>query len=234
MTRRPVGTAKTARAASCSTRAELQQGCRSCRKTTVYRGPRAQWPRNNAAFWMPVERTLSDSSRRAFSPAARSPARPLAYKKLYGLMNDGDELLKILQAWRTQRLSLEIAVSRIVDQWTESKTHFEMARRPEKCDAAEALYGMYENQINLEYLLVLRPILTDVQKVTMALEAKDVDQTKLLKDIITLLSSLVHKVVIPTEQMDVLTSRLEDDLNPRPYLGYLFETYVDNMKEKSA
>lgn len=30
--------------------------------------------------------------------------------------------------------------------------------------------------------------------------------------------------------MDVLTSRLEDHLNPKPYLGYLFETYVDNMK----
>ncbi|CAN8009246.1 unnamed protein product [Ixodes pacificus] len=35
-TRRPVGTAKTARAASCSTRAELQRGCRSCRKTTFF------------------------------------------------------------------------------------------------------------------------------------------------------------------------------------------------------
>ncbi|KAG0434085.1 hypothetical protein HPB47_019361, partial [Ixodes persulcatus] len=107
---------------------------------------------------------------------ARSPARQLSYKKLYGLMNDGDEPLKILQAWRTRWLSLETAVSRIVDQWTESKTHFKMARRPEKCYAAEELY----------------------------------------------------------EQMDVLTSRLEDHLNPKPYLGYLFETYVDNMKAEKT
>lgn len=91
---------------------------------------------------------------------------------------------------------IEIAVSRIIDQWTESKTHFEMARRPEKCYAAEVLYGMYENQINLGYLLFLRPILRDVQKVNKAIKAKDMDQTKLLKDLMTLLSSLVHKVVI--------------------------------------
>lgn len=54
---------------------------------------------------------------------ARSPARQMAYKKLYGLMNDGDEPLKIVQACRTRWLSLEIAVSRIVDQWTELKAH---------------------------------------------------------------------------------------------------------------
>ncbi|KAH9376393.1 hypothetical protein HPB48_001332 [Haemaphysalis longicornis] len=46
----------------------------------------------------------------------------------------------------------------------------------------------------------------------------------------TLLSSLVKEVVIPAEQIDVLRCRLEDHLNPKPYLGYLFETYVDNVK----
>ncbi|KAH7972736.1 hypothetical protein HPB52_016353 [Rhipicephalus sanguineus] len=97
---------------------------------------------------------------------ARSPARQMAYKKLYGLMNDGDEPLKIVQACRTRWLSLEIAVSRIVDQWTELKAHFEIARRTEKCYAAEVL--------------------------------------------------------------------LEDHLNPKPYLGYLFETYVDNMKAQKT
>lgn len=80
----------------------------------------------------------------------------------------------------------------------------------------------------------MRPILTDVQKVNKAFEAKDADQTKLLKDLMTLLSSLVEKVVIPTEQIDVLTCRLEDHLNPKPYLGYLFETYVDNMKAQKT
>ncbi|KAG0431351.1 hypothetical protein HPB47_021868 [Ixodes persulcatus] len=109
-----------------------------------------------------------------------------------------------------------------------------MARRPEMYYAAEVLYGMYENQISLGYLLFLRSILTAVQKVNKAFEAKDVDQTKLLKDLMTLLSSLVHKVVIPTEQMDVLTPRFEDHLNSKPYLGYLFETYVDNMKAEKT
>ncbi|KAH9365520.1 hypothetical protein HPB48_010480 [Haemaphysalis longicornis] len=103
---------------------------------------------------------------------ARSPARQIAYKKLYGLMNDGDEPLKIVQACRTRWPSLEIAVSRIVDQWTEFKAHFEMARRNEKCYAEEVLYGMHENQINLGYLLFLRPILADVLKDKKAFETK--------------------------------------------------------------
>ncbi|KAH9372653.1 hypothetical protein HPB48_003371 [Haemaphysalis longicornis] len=50
----------------------------------------------------------------------------------------------------------------------------------------------------------------------------------------TLLSSLVKKVVIPKEQIDVLTCRLEDHLNPKPYLGYLFETYVGNVKAQKT
>ncbi|KAL3230285.1 hypothetical protein MRX96_023459 [Rhipicephalus microplus] len=47
---------------------------------------------------------------------ASYPARKMAFKKVYGLMNDGDEPLKTVQACRTRWLSLEIAVSSIVDQ----------------------------------------------------------------------------------------------------------------------
>ncbi|KAH9382787.1 hypothetical protein HPB48_023349 [Haemaphysalis longicornis] len=50
----------------------------------------------------------------------------------------------------------------------------------------------------------------------------------------TLLSSLVKKVVILTEEIDVLTCRLEDHLNPKPYLGYLFETYIDSVKAQKT
>ncbi|KAH9372143.1 hypothetical protein HPB48_009724 [Haemaphysalis longicornis] len=51
----------------------------------------------------------------------------------------------------------------------------------------------------------------------------------------TLLSSLVFKkIVIRTEQIDVLTCRLEDHLNPKPYLGYVFETYVNNVKAQKT
>ncbi|KAH9379914.1 hypothetical protein HPB48_000990 [Haemaphysalis longicornis] len=69
----------------------------------------------------------------------RSPVKKTAYKKLYGLMNDGDEELETVQVCRKWWLSLEIAVSRIVDQWTEWKAHFEMTRRIEKCYAKEVL-----------------------------------------------------------------------------------------------
>ncbi|KAH9364077.1 hypothetical protein HPB48_001726 [Haemaphysalis longicornis] len=107
----------------------------------------------SAATAQALPRNLEYLISETYNWFARSPARQIAYKKLYGLMNDGDEPLEIVQACRTRWLSLEIAVSRIVDQWTELKAHFEMARRTEKCYWAKVLYGMYENQINLGYLL---------------------------------------------------------------------------------
>ncbi|KAH9383656.1 hypothetical protein HPB48_025376 [Haemaphysalis longicornis] len=69
-----------------------------------------------------------------------------------------------------------------------------------------------------------RQILGDVQEVHMAFEAKDVDPVELPKDFRTFLSSLVGKVAIPKAQRDVLMSRLEDHLTPKPYLVYEFET----------
>jgi len=38
---------------------------------------------------------------------------------------------------------METAVSRIIDQWSELKLHFDMARSKEKCYTAEMLYDMY-------------------------------------------------------------------------------------------
>uniref|UniRef100_A0A131YUH1 Uncharacterized protein n=1 Tax=Rhipicephalus appendiculatus TaxID=34631 RepID=A0A131YUH1_RHIAP len=50
----------------------------------------------------------------------------------------------------------------------------------------------------------------------------------------TLLSSLLHKIAIPLEKVDVQMSRREDHFNPKPYLGYFFETYVDSMKAEKT
>lgn len=94
------------------------------------------------------------------------------------------------------------------------------------------LHAMYVDDINLAYLLFLKPLLTEVQAVNKSFEAKDADQTKLLHDLECLLVSLIQKVVLPTTRVNVLTTNVEHHLDPQPYLGYLFENHVKEMKKK--
>lgn len=121
-------------------------------------------------------------------------------------------------------LSIERAVSRIVEQWLELKTHFEIARSGERRYNAEMLYAMYSDDVNLAYLLFLKPIL--IQAVNKSFEAKDADQTRLLQDLERMLVSLMKKVSLPPTQVSVLTTNVEQHLDPHPHLGYLFENHI--------
>lgn len=163
---------------------------------------------------------------------ARSFSRQQAYKELFGILNDGEEEpLKIVQACSTRWLSIATAVERVLHQWTELKAHFQVPRLAEKCYSAEVLYSMYCDEINKAYLLFLRPVLTEVQRVNKSFEAHNADQTKLSDDLVHLLSSLIKKGVTPTASVDVYTTKVEDYLDPKPYLGYSFEKHVDDMKK---
>lgn len=147
-------------------------------------------------------------------------------------MTEKIDPLKIVQACSTCWLSIERAVSRIVEQWLELKTHFEIARSGERCYNAEILYAMYSDDVNLAYLLFLKQILSGVQAVNKSFEAKDADQTKLLQDLERMLVSLIQKVVLPTTQVSVVTTDVEHHLDPQPYLGYLFENHIKGMQKK--
>lgn len=87
------------------------------------------------------------------------------YKSLFETLISGKEPLQIPRVCDTRWLSIEPAVTPILDQWDELKLHFEIARSSEKCCIAETLYGMYGDQVNKLYLLFLRPVLQDVLRV---------------------------------------------------------------------
>lgn len=163
---------------------------------------------------------------------ARSSSRQQAYKELFAILNSGEEPLKIVQACSTRWLSIATAVERVLDQWDELKAHFQILRTAERCYSAEVLHSMYCDEINKSYLLFLKPILSEVQRVNKSFEAKNADQTKLLDDLAQLLSSLIKKVVLPTVNADIFTTKIEEYLDPKPYLGYLFEKHVEEMKKK--
>lgn len=140
-------------------------------------------------------------------------------------MNDGHEPLKIVRACNTRWLSIYTAVERIHAQWLELKAHFEIARLKEKCYSAEILYQMYCDDTNRIYVLFLKTILKDVNRVNKSFESNDTDITKLLEDLNQLLQSIFQMLVLPSYygKIDPMTCKIEDYLSPKIYLGHEVE-----------
>ncbi|CAF4956521.1 unnamed protein product [Pieris macdunnoughi] len=162
----------------------------------------------------------------------RSSSRQAAYKELYKLINDGHDPLKIVQSCQTRWLSIESAVARIYAQWLELKTHFNMAKLKERCYTAELLHGMYSDDANYAYISFMYPILTEINRVNKLFESKDADHTKLYDELTNLVDSLVAKIVLPTQKVDVFTQNIKDFVDKKCYLGYRFESFVSTMREK--
>ncbi|KAL7389423.1 hypothetical protein ABVT39_003569 [Epinephelus coioides] len=76
-----------------------------------------------------------------------SPKRREAYK---------NKPLQITKVCATLWLSIEPAVSRILDQWEELKLHFAVTKSSEHCYMAEVLHSMYSDPQNMLYLTFLK------------------------------------------------------------------------------
>ena len=139
-------------------------------------------------------------------------------------------MVQIPRDCQTRWLAIQPAVERILGQWLELKTLFNITRRSEKCYTAEILYDMYSDEKNLLYFFFLNPVLIEVQQTNKLFEAKNVEKVKLLKELVLLITSIGKKIVLPTANIDILTTKVDDFLYPKPYLGCQFETKVAEMK----
>ncbi|CAG4963605.1 unnamed protein product [Parnassius apollo] len=162
--------------------------------------------------------------RETYNWFSHSSNRRLFYKNMFQTINGGSVPLTIPQMCNTRWISIEPAVCRILDQWIELKTLFEIARRDEHCYTAEILYNMYNDPQDHLYLLYIRPILQEVQVVNKLFESNDVDPTRLYNDLIGLVESIGRRILNPTARVDILTEDIESYLDPKPYMGYAFET----------
>lgn len=160
---------------------------------------------------------------------SKSTLRQQAYKELFTTLNDGNEPLKIVQASNTRWLSIEVAVSRIIAQWYELKLHFEVSRSKEKCYLAEMLFNMYKDEQDLAYLLFLKPILKEIQRVNKLFESSNIDPTKLCNELSSLITSIGKIIVTPTFRFEPITIDFTSHLHPRPYLGFGFEKKISEM-----
>lgn len=154
---------------------------------------------------------------------SKSSNRQNEYRNLYLTIND-EEPLKITQACATRWLSIESAVKKVLDQWTELKLHFNITRTSEKCYAAETLYNLYQNPTNEAYLLYIHSILDQLQNLVKIFQSNNIDPSKLLNDLIIVIESIGRRVLNPNIQIDIFeVNNLEDFLVPHPYLGFRVE-----------
>ena len=129
-----------------------------------------------------------------------SPKRREAYKAVYETINCEEKPLQITISW----LSIEPAVSCILDQWEELRLHFAVTKSSEHCYMAEVLYSMYSDPQNILYLTFLKSVLGEVQLAIKAFEGEQVDPLKQLDSLVSLIKSVSSRVLNPLANVDVL------------------------------
>lgn len=177
-----------------------------------------------------LPRNIDFLIRETYNWFSHSSNRRIFYKRMFQTINGGTTSLTITQMCNTRWISIEPAVSRILDQWLELKLLFEVARRDEHCYMADMLYSMYNDPANHLYLLYLKPIVQEVQVVNKLFEGNDVDPIKLYKDLIGLVESIGRRIVNPTARVDILEDNIESYLNPKPYMGFVFENKLSEYQ----
>lgn len=165
---------------------------------------------------------------------SRSSSRQQQYKIVYQALNDGHDPLKIVQACQTRWLSVETAVTRILDQWLELETHFKLARTADRCFAANQLYDIFINFELKSYLIFIKPYLQDVQRVNKLFQgSSSTDMSKLFEEICFLIEKTANSITVQRRDFDALSSTVEDYIIPNPYLGYDLEMHFksSNLSE---
>lgn len=173
-----------------------------------------------------IPRNIEFLVREIYNWFCLSPSRQDAYKEIYETINVGEKPLKILKMCATRWISIEPAVTRILSQWDELKLHFQMSQTPENCYTATLLHSMLQDERNKLYLIYLKSVLNEVQQTLKIFEGKGTDPVLLLDALKRLIESLCHKIINPNSRIDYFIQRVNDYVDPNPYMGYVFEDYL--------
>lgn len=89
---------------------------------------------------------------------------------------------------------------------------------------------MYNDDINLAYILFLKPILAECQRVNKIFQSTTVDVTKVLNDLTFLLKYILNFICKASSSFDNIDFNINDNLLPNPNLGYSVEKLLEDMK----
>lgn len=133
----------------------------------------------------------------------------------------------------TRWLSVESAVSRILEQWAELKLHFSLAATAEHCHKALILKGLYDDEVNLLYLIFLNPVLKEMQQLNKNFQARNPNPTQLLSDLIVGINTLKAKIIPLDISVDILKENFDHAIMPNLYLGFAFEKKLEELQLNS-
>ncbi|XP_037392558.1 uncharacterized protein LOC119263025 [Pygocentrus nattereri] len=139
------------------------------------------------------------------------------YAKLYKTINVGENPQKILQLADSRRLAISECVNRILTQFQELKLHFQLAKDSERSYAAELLYQMYSDKINLIYLKFLQPIVSELNRINQIFQLDTANLAKPLEELVTFYQSLLERIGLPQtfkSWHDIIEFNLSDHLLP--------------------
>ncbi|KAK5648126.1 hypothetical protein RI129_003018 [Pyrocoelia pectoralis] len=108
---------------------------------------------------------------------SNSPLRKIEYRKIYDLINinENRSFKNFVKLSPTRWLARFNVIDRIVDQWTELKTFFNMVGDKEKCYKAKTLADILNDNKILMYLKFLLPLLQDNYKTNLMFQSDTCD-----------------------------------------------------------
>jgi len=127
-----------------------------------------------------------------------SPLRRAEYKKTFDLINscpNNKKFHNFHQLSATRWLARSNVVNNIVEHWLELKTHFSLVVKKEKCYVARVLNEMLNDDVNYLYLLIIKPILYEVNHLNITFQKSFVDIGRSYDDISSLFLFLAKKII---------------------------------------
>lgn len=137
-----------------------------------------------------------------------SALRLSQYRQIYDLINtEASKFSKLVQLSSTRWLSRYRAVDKILNQYLELESFFQISSVNERCHAAKLLYEAYKNKSNKVILTFLRPVLKQIYLLNLYFQKKSVDYYQALMEINGVIWSIARQILKPA-----IVNHLENNL----------------------
>jgi hypothetical protein len=124
-----------------------------------------------------------------------SSVRRIEYKRLYDLLNNGEKSFhNFVQLCSTRWLCRYNVINVLLEHYEELQTHFKVVINKEKCYTARMLNEMLHDEKNYLYLIILKPILYELNKVNRIFQSNYVEIGNAFEDIKRLVLFIAKKI----------------------------------------
>ncbi|XP_031338145.1 uncharacterized protein LOC116167034 isoform X2 [Photinus pyralis] len=152
--------------------------------------------------------------RETYSWFRHSALRLSKYKEIYSLINLDSKFTKFVQLSSTRWLSRYKAVQKILSQYLELETFFNIHADKERCHTAKLLSNAYTDKKNKVILTFIQPILKQISCLNAYFQKQGIDYYLAFQEINVLIWTLVRQIIKPTlithfkENLDLLKNSM--------------------------